>query len=295
LGFLADKLGVNPKLLASKEKGDLNQHHPTEYRADTVLSLRESVGTTPTMMLVVEVQRSKDEGKCYSWPLYVAETYGRFRCPTNLVIFCEDEKTAEWAREPSPGFMQNCFRPIVIGPAQVPKLTSAAGISKKPGLGLLSLLFHAEAIESPEIAKETLKSLLQLSEKTNRTLYVDMVFFLLQHLNQQELQTLREVIMSTAPKYEYKSDFFKSLIQEGKTAGKAEGEALAVLRTLRRRNIASSEEQRQRILSCTDLATLEAWAERAYDISHIDELWEEGASGTGVPSPWGVLALSRGG
>ncbi len=89
--------------------------------------------------------------------------------------------------------------------------------------------------------------------------------------------------MSTAPKYEYKSDFFKSIIKESEAKGEAVGEANALLRTLRRRNIATSEEQRQRILACTNLATLEAWAERAYDISHIDELWED-ASGTGAPS-----------
>jgi flagellar biosynthesis/type III secretory pathway protein FliH len=46
---------------------------------------------------------------------------------------------------------------------------------------------------------------------------------------------------------------------KGKTEGRAEGQAQAILRVLERRNVPVSAEQRERILTCSDLATLGAW------------------------------------
>ncbi len=58
----------------------------------------------------------------------------------------------------------------------------------------------------------------------------------------------------------------------GKAEGTAEGEAKALLMFLRRRNLAMTGDQEQRILTCTDLATLDRWLDRAFAVASVDEL-----------------------
>jgi hypothetical protein len=56
--------------------------------------------------------------------------------------------------------------------------------------------------------------------------------------------------------------------------GQAEGMAKAVLKILAKRGISTAESERQRILDCTDLATLDRWLDRALTLETIDELFE---------------------
>ena len=79
-----------------------------------------------------------------------------------------------------------------------------------------------------------------------------------------------------SPKYEFQSDFARKYtalgIAEGKLQGRLEGEATAILRVLTRRGLPVSEEQRSRILACTDLAILEMWLDRAIAATSVDEV-----------------------
>ena len=71
--------------------------------------------------------------------------------------------------------------------------------------------------------------------------------------------------------YEYQSDFAKRYMAQGRTEGvaqgRAEGEAHGradgVLRVLTARGIDVPPVVRERVLACTDIATLDAWLVRA--------------------------------
>lgn len=73
--------------------------------------------------------------------------------------------------------------------------------------------------------------------------------------------------------YEFQSDFFKKRIAAGHAAGKADGEATAVLTVLDARGIAVSAEQKERILGCSDVALLERWLRKAVTVASADELF----------------------
>jgi hypothetical protein len=60
----------------------------------------------------------------------------------------------------------------------------------------------------------------------------------------------------------------------GKTEGKAEGEAEAILLVLESRGIPATEEQRSQFLSCTDLKQLKSWLERVGTVSSAEELFD---------------------
>ncbi|HET7500525.1 MAG TPA: hypothetical protein VFK02_05960 [Kofleriaceae bacterium] len=58
----------------------------------------------------------------------------------------------------------------------------------------------------------------------------------------------------------------------GKAEGEAEGKAEALLMFLRRRGLEVTEEQRQQIVTCTDLAALDHWLDLAFSVPSVDEL-----------------------
>jgi Putative restriction endonuclease len=60
--------------------------------------------------------------------------------------------------------------------------------------------------------------------------------------------------------------------REGEAQGEARGIAKAILRVLERRGIAVSADQRQEILSCTDLDRLSHWLDRAIVATTTDEV-----------------------
>ena len=67
--------------------------------------------------------------------------------------------------------------------------------------------------------------------------------------------------------------------QEGLAAGREEGRlqarAEAVLRILTKRGVHADEVARQRILTCTDGATLDRWFDRALSATALSEVLDE--------------------
>ncbi len=60
---------------------------------------------------------------------------------------------------------------------------------------------------------------------------------------------------------------------EGQAQGEAKGKAESILRVLEPRRIAISLDQRERVLACTDLATLERWLDAAVTSASTEELF----------------------
>jgi hypothetical protein len=48
--------------------------------------------------------------------------------------------------------------------------------------------------------------------------------------------------------------------------------AEALLLILRRRGLAMTDDQQRRIVTCTDLATVDHWLDRAFSVASVDEL-----------------------
>ncbi|WP_309887921.1 Rpn family recombination-promoting nuclease/putative transposase [Archangium sp.] len=65
--------------------------------------------------------------------------------------------------------------------------------------------------------------------------------------------------------------------QQGLQQGQAKGHAESVLRLLAARGVPVTEEARQRILTCTDLATLDRWFDRALTASTLSDVLAEPA------------------
>ncbi|HYO52314.1 Rpn family recombination-promoting nuclease/putative transposase [Archangium sp.] len=60
--------------------------------------------------------------------------------------------------------------------------------------------------------------------------------------------------------------------EQGRQQGKAEGRAEYLLRILAARGVPVDDQSRQRIMSCTDMATLDLWFERALKATRLSEV-----------------------
>jgi predicted transposase YdaD len=124
-----------------------------------------------------------------------------------------------------------------------------------------------EAYESPNGEEEVtvlFHYLVRVAAKENRAVMVDILESLVGTQRTEELMgTLAEELIGTlAEKY----------FENGRVKGRVEGRAEGLLRILELRGVSVDPQARQRILSCTDLATLERWLERAVNATHVSEV-----------------------
>lgn len=80
--------------------------------------------------------------------------------------------------------------------------------------------------------------------------------------------------MATAT-HPYHSEFTDRFKAEGKAEGRAEGKAEALLRLLAGRGVAVGPTARDRILACSDTATLDVWFDRAITATTVDDVFAE--------------------
>ncbi|CAL9478231.1 hypothetical protein SUDANB70_02982 [Streptomyces sp. enrichment culture] len=66
-----------------------------------------------------------------------------------------------------------------------------------------------------------------------------------------------------------------TLFEEKYLEGRAEGEAKGILRVLEVRGIPVSEDVRQRITDCTDLAVLGDWLDRSGTVGRAEDLFDD--------------------
>ena len=245
---------------------DLPDLRPTEYRADAVVVFAGAGG--PVLAVVVEVQRSRDEVKQFSWPVYLATLRARLKCPAVLLTVSTSEGVAKWCGSPirlgHPGWV---LTPLALGPDRVPVITDVGEALQSPEMTVLSAVAHPAQTET----FKALTSALGTFDREHVELYADLVFAALPAALRHEL----EDTMTTHP---YLSDFAGGYYlrgeAEGETAGKVEATAVAVLAVLEARGLEFSEAVRNKINASKDLDELSLWLRRAVVSVTVDDLFD---------------------
>jgi len=275
--LLTDALGISlPEYHQVRlESGDFPNLVPTEYRADAVVVLTQ--GQNPVLAVVIEVQLRRDRTKRWTWPVYLTTLRARLRCPSLLLVVCADMSIATWCAQPiglgHPGW---ALSPLVLGPDQVPLVTDVDQASQVPELAALSVMAHATHPDLNNVLTTLLDALATLDEDRN-TLYYDVIASALPAAARESLEALM-----ASRRYEYKTDFARHYVFQGRAAGRIEAGVEAVLTVLKVRGIDVPEEARARITSCTSLDYLRAWVQDAVTADSIDDLF------VGPPPPPGL-------
>lgn len=259
---------------ARVDEADLTQIVPTEYRADLVVVHGEGVDG---VAVVVEVQLAVDRSKLFVWPLYQAALRAKLRRPACVLVVTDDEGVARWAATPVPtGQPGISFAPVVVLARSLPWI-AADQVAPAPELALLVVVAHPDDERSGELAWAAIESVARV-DGARAALYYDIV---LAHLG-AEARARLEALMGFG-NYRPQSDFGKKWFAEGEAEGrlegkvegrlegKLEGKVESVLRVLIGRGLALTEEQKERILACRDLATLDRWLQQALTAKTVDE------------------------
>jgi hypothetical protein len=257
---------IPPGATAQLVPADLTASLPAEFRADAVVLLS---GITGRLAVIVEVQLSYDTGKEYSWPAYLTQVRAAHRCPAVLLVICADPATAARCRTPittgHPGFDLNA---LVVDAVTTPR-PGSAGTEAGPELTVLAVLTGALDLDQDSARRLVLASLASADESKRKSYTV----FVLNAASAAAQQALEDLMATT----QFSHPFIERYIAEGKaeglTEGEARGEARMVLRILAARGLQVPTEVRDRVLSCSDTAQLEAWGDRAATAASVEEVF----------------------
>jgi hypothetical protein len=235
----------------------------TEYRADRVVVLKNARGKA-VLAVIGEIQRAIDAKKKWSWPVYVTEQRARLGCDAVVLVLCLDERTAKWAAKPIHLGFEQAIHPQVVGPSVLPVIRSRSKARRLPELAVLSAMTHGnKPTKGLDAVLAAFVAMTNLDDERAR-LYLDLI------LARLDKKTRRALEAMTMQKYEYQSEFAKKYYGQGKAEGeargKAEGEAQAILTVLEARGLEVPEKVRKAVLSCTDLAQLDAWVRAAVSV-----------------------------
>lgn len=240
---------------------EFTQAVPLERRADAVVTIEQDGAVTHAF--VVEVQLAIDPEKAFSWPLYVASLHARVRCPTSLVVLAPDASVATWARRPSATFGAGPFRPVVLGPDEIPRITSVDDATRMPELAVLSALVHGDAPGAEPVVEAVVHALARLDEPVAQS-YLDLVLSSFPDVARVALEGLMPLT-----NYEYKSDFAKECLAKGRV----DAARSLLLAILEERNLGPSERTRALVEATSAPELLERWVRAAATATHEDDVF----------------------
>jgi hypothetical protein len=203
----------------------------------------------------------------------------RHECPFVVTVVTADPATARWASQLIELGGGNVFRPRVIRPDGIPQVTDPDLALREPQLAVLSVLAHGggEVEMAVSIGRAAIHAVLALPEE-QRLLYSLLIEQALSEAARKalEMEPQIEKFFSEAHRRSFAEGEAKGEAKgeaRGEARGEAKGEAKALLLILRRRGIAMTDDQQHRIVTCTDLATVDRWLERAFSVASVDELF----------------------
>jgi hypothetical protein len=256
--------------------GDLSSALPAELRADAVIVLGgdgPGAGAGTRLAVVVESQTAPDAGKRRVWPAYLALARAQHDCPAVLVVVCPSLVTGRWARQPirtgHPGFD---LAPLVIDADTTPEADAPGLADVAPELAVLGALTGAVDLEEEAGQLLVLGAIADAGLDEDR---LETYTHLIRAATPAAARPGLEALMTTT----FKDEFIDRIKAEGKAEGIAEGKAEStaamLLRLLAVQGLKVPAPVRDRVLSCTDLGQLEAWADKAMTASTLRDVFPD--------------------
>ncbi|MCX4664379.1 hypothetical protein OG711_23660 [Streptomyces uncialis] len=251
--------------------GDATEIRPLERRVDSVLRVESSDGTT--FLLAIEAQGRRDPDKAASWTYYLAFLRAKYDLPALLLVVCRDRATAKWATGPFltgiEGWTALSTHPLVIGPDNIPVITSPAEASKNLALATFAAMTHGKDRDITPIL-DALATALGTVEVDTADYFTELLEL---GLGDTQARNTWRNMMSVGTYFPGRGTIVEESYLKGKTEGREEGRAATLIDVLEMRGISVSEETRERITSTTDSETLTEWLAKALTATAEDDLF----------------------
>jgi hypothetical protein len=263
---LLEALGVAtpPGAAARIVNADVTAALPAEMRTDGVILLE---GDRGRLAVITEIQLRWDEDKAFTWPAYLTQVRAAHKCDTVLLVICPDPAEARRCRQTiatgHPGFV---FTALVIDAASTPRPDQAPTGPAAAELVVLAVLTGALDLEQDSVRHQVLDCLARVDDSKRKSYTI----FVLNAASAAAQRALEELMATT----QFSHPFFDRLEAEAQARGKARGEADIILRVLTARGVRVPDEVRERVLSCSDTAQLEAWSDRAATATTVEDVFD---------------------
>ncbi|MFI0039698.1 hypothetical protein ACH4NS_29945 [Streptomyces mutabilis] len=252
---------------------DVTEIEPVERRVDTLMRVDTDEGT---YLLIVEAQGKQDEGKRGSWPYYLSYLYAKYGWEPVLVVITQNSATARWAAQPIrrglPGWHSMTVRPLVIGPDNVPVIASEREAERDIPPAVLSAMTHGRGAKAAAIL-EPLAFALRTVDAESAAVFGQLIESCLADSRAKEIW--RDLMSEI--RYFFNNPVAEKVREEGRVEGREEGRvedrAEMTLRILEWRDVPVTDAVRERVLACSDLNQLEAWARRAMTAERAEDLF----------------------
>ena len=286
---LVAALGDRPELLSLLVEKLCERRLPPIPRADSTVRFADPEEVRPDVVLrdgatkrwvMVEVQGDRDHDKARRWVLAAAALFDETGVLGDVVVITHRPRVARWAgrvaRLRAPLGTRLVLQPVVllIAGEAVERLLDEV----HPELALLAA-WAMQDRHGPR-ARRVIERALELTELLPEPLRAVQGRAIYNVLSERMHQVLEEMAMDLDKIPETKSAQSARLAMEsvlqraearGEARGEAKGEARALLTLLDARGLVVSEDERARVLSCQDAATLEIWIRRAATVATAAE------------------------
>jgi hypothetical protein len=187
-----------------------------------------------------------------------------------LIVFAVGEDAAAvgaWARQPIATFQPGSgFAPLVLGPPELPAPATVEAAKEDLPQAALGALLHLSDPDGAVAAYRTLRAAYELHG-------LDMLvwlYYLVRGIAREErfAEIERLIMLNAQTRFVPKTAFEREQYAKAKADGKAE----AVLEVLAARSLPVSEDQRRRLLACSDASKLNRLIARAVSAASAAEL-----------------------
>jgi hypothetical protein len=247
---------------------NLSARKPVALAAEAVIVLTVPAGK---LAVVIEVQKYPPKNqKRRAWPAYVTIAGVEHDCDAILVVIALRPDTARASRRlirtGHPGFS---LRPIVIGPGNTPRPDGPGAHQAAAELAVLGVLTGALDLSDPQARQAALGALAR-TDPERRADYTRVIHGTASGATRQALEELMKTVFT---KENFPDDFVDGLLDQGRAEGEARGEAQMLLRILAGRGFTVPDHVRDRVVSCTDTAQLEAWGDLAGTATSLKQIF----------------------
>jgi hypothetical protein len=245
---------------------------PPEFRADAVLHFMVPGNTRPAHGGIVEIQRRRDVDKLFSWPTYAINLRQRTRCPVTLVVVTPSEHVARWAAQPIPLGGGNFYRPVVIGPSRIPRITDLGQAQDMPALSVLSAVVHGRKRGAEEIVRAALAAACPALDSEQAKVYAHYLGTLPSAGRQRAPEAPMRLIANRPPEsFSLDDPYARHWIAKGEQRGRAEALRQLVIELLTERFGALPETALARIDEA-DGDQLAHWGRRVLSAASLDQV-----------------------
>lgn len=193
-----------------------------------------------------------------------------------LLVVTSKIAAAAWARKPIsvglPGLTCMTVTPVVLGPDNVPAVTSVDEAASRISFAMFSALTHSRG--------QNTRAILEALAGVLDTIDIDIAARYAEHTEAGLGDTPGRQIwrkLMAVETFPYSSQLRSKGREEGRAKGREEGRVESragdILRILERRKVEVDDDSRERIESCTDLETLGTWLDRSLDVKAVGELF----------------------